>query len=269
MLILAILACILCILFIESSSIETEFSNGINRLQKILVNYFNIELGIAGLYAYIAGNTGIILQGQQLKDALRTILTNLGDVNTVFKTLRSGDDELDVDLGLYFQGNLCQIAFVNDGECLEIGQGVMTRGMSAVQSYMAESLQEIKGEYESADSTISDIGNILSGQNFIDVERVYSEYVKIVFNQLQVKLETDFREKFDGIKEQYIGLIIGFIVFIVIALIPLSSVGGRSMVEDRINLRKMLRMVNTSYVLDHKLFRAALKRDMGKDLNFI
>jgi len=268
-LILAILAIILAILFIQSSGIQTEFSNGINRLQKVLVNYHSIELGIAGLYAYIAGNSGIILQGQQLKDALDTLFDDLGEVNNIFKTLRSGDEALDNDLGEYFKGDLCQLVLKNDEECTQIGQGVLTRGMSAVQSFMAESLEEIKGEYESSDPTISDIGNILTDQNFIDMETVFSQYVKIVFDQLKVKLETDFKEKFDHFKMRYIGLIIGFIVFIIIVLIPLSGFGGRSMVEDRINLRKMLRMVNTTYVLDHKLFRAALKRDMGKDLNFV
>jgi len=247
-------------LFTRSSHVEDIFSSQLQKVSSVYQTYFTIGLSFSALYQYVSSSSPLMLR-KPIDSEITSLYTSLSRVNDVFTSLRGNDDQLDPDFDTFFEGNLCASFFDDSQECQLLGGQVLIRGLAYVQSYFADEITRVKSEYDISTKTDSEIQTILKFQGFTEADKIYFDYARASYQLLANVVIEKFHDESSSNKESLVITIIIFVIVIVLVLFTLWKVTERSMISDRLNVRRILRMVPASYVLSNKSLKAALARE--------
>ena len=248
-----VLIATICISKIFLTIQENREDNFLEQL-KIIYDTFQLEsFATTLLYQYIRTGGTAVVQDRPIEDVLLEKIQSMANVNSIIAQFRAQDNEETASL---VEADLCRSLFadMNQTLCYSVGNGANAKGLTAVLSFMAESIDFVKDYYDKHSSSATVIADTMNLDQLIQIETEF-EFLTDGFEQVGWNIEVSQDEEQSNFIRAYVGIIIGILICEVIVLVWLFDVAYWKLRIHKENHALVLKNIPIGLIWENKLIR--------------
>ena len=223
------------------------------------------------IYQYIQENGHSTIRNQPIQEEWDSLYSDLTTAQDFFLiTLLDNQNGIgdDPELVQVVRGSLCSSIPLNPGPitgmCKTLAAGVLETGIVGLNSYMLNSLNQIKSSFDASARTFADMAKAANSKDLIimDIMEFYFSYP--VFELIDGLTKTRVKNDLSTFKISFQGVIISYVIISMIIGNFIWYLIAKTLGAEIVRWRKMLRQIPYEVLIHNKLLISYVMKDRLK-----